>query len=88
MRAAILSTLPDDLTGWRILDAGCGTGAMSIELARRGARVLGIDLAPEIIRFAEQTLPEDLRGGQIRFEAATCLRPGEGLSTPSSPWTR
>lgn len=78
MRAAILSTLPADLTGWRILDAGCGTGAMSVELARRGARVLGVDLAPEIIHFAEQTLPEDLRNGQIRFEAGDMLAAAAG----------
>ena len=35
MRAIMLASLPNDLSGWRILDAGCGTGAMSIELARR-----------------------------------------------------
>jgi magnesium-protoporphyrin O-methyltransferase len=78
MRALMLSALPDDLAGWRILDAGCGTGAMSIELARRGADVLGIDLAPEIIRFASETLPKDLGRGSITFRAGDMLAAEHG----------
>lgn len=73
MRALMLSRLPDDLSGWRILDAGCGTGAMSIELARRGADVLGVDLAPEIIRFARETAPADTRPGRITFASGDML---------------
>ncbi|MDP3897672.1 MAG: magnesium protoporphyrin IX methyltransferase [Mesorhizobium sp.] len=78
MRALMLSALPADLTDWRILDAGCGTGAMSIELARRGADVLGIDLAPEIIRFASETLPKDLGRGKIKFRAGDMLAAEHG----------
>ncbi|QKD05284.1 magnesium protoporphyrin IX methyltransferase [Mesorhizobium loti] len=73
MRALMLASLPEDLSGWRVLDAGCGTGAMSIELARRGASVLGIDLAPEIIRFAAETLPDDIGTGRIEFKAGDML---------------
>lgn len=73
MRARMLAALPADLSGWRILDAGCGTGAMSIELSRRGADVLGIDLAPEIIRFAAETLPSDIGPGRIEFAAGDML---------------
>jgi SAM-dependent methyltransferase len=36
----------------RLLDAGCGTGQWAIALAERGVRVTGIDLSPEMIRFA------------------------------------
>lgn len=36
--------LPADLTGWRALDIGCNAGFYTIELARRGAHVLGIDI--------------------------------------------
>ena len=39
MRAALLALLPEDLRGTRVLDAGCGTGAMAEALARRGAEV-------------------------------------------------
>ncbi len=78
MRALMLSCMPDDLSGWRVLDAGCGTGAMSVELARRGADVLGIDLAPEIIRFARETAPADLGGGRINFASGDMLARGHG----------
>ena len=36
MRRTLLSWLPLDLRGARLLDAGCGTGSFSIEAARRG----------------------------------------------------
>lgn len=78
MRALMLSCLPDDLSGWRVLDAGCGTGAMCVELSRRGADVLGIDLAPEIIRFARETLPADIGTGTIAFVAGDMLARNHG----------
>ena len=37
MRNTLLSWLPQDMRGVRLLDAGCGTGALAIEAARRGA---------------------------------------------------
>jgi SAM-dependent methyltransferase len=37
-----------------ILDAGCGPGLLSLELARRGHRVLGIDRSPEMIKRAQK----------------------------------
>ncbi len=40
----IAPSLPDDLTGWRALDIGCNAGFYTFELARRGARVTGIDV--------------------------------------------
>lgn len=58
MRAEILATLPADLTGARILDAGCGTGAFSIEAARRGAQVVGIDLSPKLVALARHRAPK------------------------------
>ena len=61
MRALMLAQLPGDLTGWRVLDAGCGTGAMAWELARRGASVTAIDLSPESVRYAEENAPAGLR---------------------------
>ena len=47
MRATLLDWLPADLTGRRILDAGCGTGALAIEAARRGAHVVAVHQSPE-----------------------------------------
>ncbi len=46
MRATLLSYLPQNLSGARLLDAGCGTGALAVEAARRGAEVVAIDVAP------------------------------------------
>lgn len=38
--------------GARVLDAGCGTGVVAITAARRGARVTGLDLTPELLERA------------------------------------
>jgi magnesium-protoporphyrin O-methyltransferase len=73
MRAAMLSMMPEDLAGWRVLDAGCGAGAMSVALARRGATVVAIDLSPEIVRFAAETAPDDLGPGRIEFQSGDML---------------
>ncbi|MFD2514891.1 TIGR04290 family methyltransferase [Pontibacter locisalis] len=45
--------IPADLTGWKVLDIGCNAGFYSIELAKRGAHVLGIDVDPHYLRQAE-----------------------------------
>ncbi len=78
MRTTMLSYLPEDLSGWRILDAGCGSGAMSIELAQRGADVLGIDLSPEIVRFGTENLPEITGGGTVELTSGDMLDPALG----------
>jgi magnesium-protoporphyrin O-methyltransferase len=54
MRRTMLDMLPTHLTGQRILDAGCGTGALAQELAGRGAQVLAIDLSPTLVELARQ----------------------------------
>lgn len=68
MRALMLSRLPADLAGVRVLDAGCGTGLMATELAARGAEVVAVDISPQLIGIAEARLPEGLRG-RVRFVA-------------------
>lgn len=40
--------------GKTILDIGCGSGRYSIELARRGAKVVGLDFAPAMVETARQ----------------------------------
>jgi magnesium-protoporphyrin O-methyltransferase len=77
MRATLLSWLPDDLTGSRILDAGCGTGAFAVEAARRGADVLAIDLAGNLVDLARERAPRDL-AGRIEFWVGDMLDPALG----------
>jgi magnesium-protoporphyrin O-methyltransferase len=73
MLATMLSMLPDDLSGWRVLDAGCGAGALSVALARRGADVIAVDIAPEIVRFAADSAEKDPGPGRIDFRAGDML---------------
>lgn len=77
MRALMLSRLPVDLRGARVLDAGCGTGVMAAELARRGADVVGVDISPQLVDIAQRRLPEDL-AGRVRFRAGDMLDAGSG----------
>jgi tRNA (mo5U34)-methyltransferase len=44
--------LPADLRNWTVLDIGCNAGFYSFELARRGAKVLGIDASPHYLAQA------------------------------------
>ncbi len=74
MRAEMLARLPADLTGQRVLDAGCGAGQMTIELARRGADVLATDISPALVDIAESRLPDDLRT-QVTFAPGDMLSP-------------
>jgi magnesium-protoporphyrin O-methyltransferase len=45
-----------DLRGRGLLDAGCGTGALAIEAARRGAEVVAIDLSPTLVGWPIEQL--------------------------------
>lgn len=72
MRRLMLAALPDDLTGLRILDAGCGAGPTTIELAERGAEVVAVDISPSLVEIARQRLPESLKA-QVRFESGDML---------------
>jgi len=74
MRSTLLSWLPANLSGKRVLDAGCGTGAFAVEAARRGAEVVAIDLSPTLVSLARERLPAELTN-RIDF------RSGDMLST-------
>jgi magnesium-protoporphyrin O-methyltransferase len=68
MRDIILGYLPTDLSGQRLLDAGCGTGALSVAAALRGAEVVAVDLSATLISLAKERLPQQLNGGRIDFK--------------------
>lgn len=45
--------IPEDLNGWSVLDIGCNAGFYAIELAKRGADVLAIDLDEQYLKQAK-----------------------------------
>ena len=78
MRDTIASWLPQDLRGARVLDAGCGTGALSVALARRGADVVGVDVSPTLVGLAGERAPQDLAPGRATFAVGDMLDPALG----------
>ena len=72
MRNNIISRLPENLTGKRVLDAGCGTGAVALELAKKGALVTAVDLSPNLIELAKSRIPESERQN-IQFYSGDML---------------
>jgi magnesium-protoporphyrin O-methyltransferase len=68
MRGTILEFLPRNLSGSRLLDAGCGTGALSVAAAKRGAEVIAIDLSASLVALAKERLPSQLEAGRIEFK--------------------
>ncbi|MFN3495611.1 MAG: magnesium protoporphyrin IX methyltransferase [Hydrogenophaga sp.] len=77
MRSTLLGWLPADMRGLRLLDAGCGTGALAMEAAQRGAEVVAIDLSPTLVQLArDRQGGKGLVGGQggsIRFLSGDML---------------
>jgi magnesium-protoporphyrin O-methyltransferase len=80
MRDTLLAWLPQDMRGLRLLDAGCGTGALAVEAAERGAQVVAIDLSPTLVGLAAERLAEqspDL-AQRIEFLSGDMLDAGLG----------
>jgi SAM-dependent methyltransferase len=73
--------------GGTVLDLGCGTGRVALHLARRGHRVIGLDLEPELIAaLAEradglplETVAADAREFRLGDEVALALAPMQVL---------
>ena len=87
-----------ELMGRRVADVGCGGGLLAEALARRGAHVCGIDLAPAMIEVAqlhahESQLTIDYRvcsAEQLAlhnagsFDAITCMELIEHVDDPAA----
>lgn len=81
------------LEGKRALDVGCGAGLLAEPLARLGARVTGIDAAPEVIAVARdhaagQGLAIDYRAGAVEeldgeFDLVTAMEVIEHVADPA-----
>lgn len=86
------------LKGARVLDVGCGGGILSEALARAGADVVGIDLAPRVLEVARLHLHESGLRVEYReiavealaaempgaFDAVTCMELLEHVPDPGS----
>lgn len=83
-RPAMLA-LAGDVAGRRILDAGCGAGALSAALRDRGALVSGFDASSGMLELARRRLGEgaDLRVADLGSPFPT---PTTRSTTSSRPW--
>lgn len=64
----------DEIQGEHVLEVGCGTGAMLVEGARRGLRMVGIELSPKMLMIARNQL--DLARSDARLVG------GNGMCLP------
>ena len=68
------------LKGLKVLDVGCGGGILADAMARKGAQVLGIDLASKALKVAQlhalEAQTEDVTYREISAEALAAEQPG------------
>lgn len=62
---AELGMLPADMTGMDAIELGCGTGYVAGWMARRGARVLGVDVSPRQLATARRLAKQ--HGVEVEF---------------------
>jgi ubiquinone/menaquinone biosynthesis C-methylase UbiE len=68
-RPAMISLL-GNVAGLRVLDAGCGPGALTEWLTRHGAAVTAVDISPEMVRIAQERV-----GDRARVQVADLTGP-------------
>ncbi|WP_341356732.1 class I SAM-dependent methyltransferase [Rossellomorea sp. y25] len=58
-RPAMMTALPSQLEGKKVLDAGCAAGWYSSQLLFQGAEVTGVDISSEMVKAARRRLGEE-----------------------------
>src|SRR5215467_1294174 len=59
-----------DVEGKTVLDLGCGTGENFVPLIKRGARTIGLDISPELIRLAQRRTDDAELQSDLRVRSA------------------
>ncbi|MFQ5340234.1 MAG: corrinoid protein-associated methyltransferase CpaM [Anaerolineae bacterium] len=70
-------------SGDRVLEIGCGTGALAVMMARQGAEVVGVDVSPAMLGEAERKVAAEDLGDRItlrRMDASEIDRRFEAQS--------
>lgn len=78
MRRTLVDWLPHDLRRTKVLDAGCGTGALAVAAACRGAEVTGVDVAGGLVEVAKERAPGFIGHGRIHWRSGDMLDPTLG----------
>lgn len=66
---AIIESLSPSLKGLTVLELGCGVGALTVELLKRGASsAVGIDLSPKMIELARMLAAEAHLSESVTFQ--------------------
>ena len=63
-----------DLAGLSVIDLGCGEGRYTRSFARRGARMTGVDISPEMLALARQEEAREPLGIRYELESSAELR--------------
>lgn len=64
----IAPSVPEDLSGWNVLDIGCNAGFYAFELAKRGARVRAVDVDAHYLRQARWAAQQYGLEDRVSFE--------------------
>ncbi len=97
-RLSYISDQVQGLFGKQVIDVGCGGGILAESMAKAGATVTGIDMAPESlavaqlhaleagvsVRYQQSTAEQFAQAHPAQFELVTCMEMLEHVPAPAS----
>lgn len=97
-RLSYISDHVQGLSGKQVIDVGCGGGILAESMAKAGATVTGIDMAPESlavaqlhaleagvsVRYQQSTAEQFAQAHPAQFELVTCMEMLEHVPAPAS----